>query len=139
MTMTQATMTPTKLSLLAGATLMLAAFPAFAQTSSQTGGANANPGMTPRSSTGAPGSGMHGSSQGQDTHQATSPHHATRSGRTDASQNAAVDRLNAQSLQAAQQGQNFVPGSPGSGSAAPPSDNMGRSGGGMSGQSGGKM
>ena len=119
--MTLATMTPSKLSLLAGATLMLAAFPVLAQTNSQTG--NANPGMTPKSS----------------THQSMSPHHASHAGRTDASQTAAVDRLNAQSLQAAQQGQNFTPAPPGSGSGAPPSDNMGRSGGGTSGQSGPKM
>jgi hypothetical protein len=122
-------MTPSKLSLLASATLMLAAFPALAQTNTQTGGQpsgssmNADPGMTPKSS----------------THKSMSPHHATHAGRTDASQNAAVDRLNAQSLQAAQQGQNFVPGSPGSGSAAPAGDNMGQPSGGMSGQPGGKM
>jgi hypothetical protein len=70
-----------------------------------------------------------------------SPHHAMHAGRTDASQNGAVDRLNEQSLQAAQQGQNFTPGGS---SAAPPSNsmgqgNMGQSGGGMSGQSGGRM
>jgi hypothetical protein len=41
--------------------------------------------------------------------------HASRSGREDSSQNAAVDRLNEQSLQAAQQGRSFNAGGGGSG------------------------
>src|SRR6185437_4497188 len=168
MMMTQATMTTSKLSLVAGAALMLAAFPALAQTNTQSGNMggtsttapggsyNSNPGMAPRSSMGSSSGGMHDYSQGQDTHHGMSPHHAMRSGRSDSSQNAAIDRLNEQSLQAAQQGQNFMPGSTAGGSAAPASDNMGQGGmgqgggmsppggmsqpgGGMSGQSGGKM
>jgi hypothetical protein len=152
--MTQATMAASKLSLVAGAALMLAAFPALAQTNTQTGnmsgaspapsaapgGAyNSNPGMAPRSNMGSSAGGMHAYNQGQDTHHAMSPHHAMRSGRSDSSQNAAVDRLNEQSLQAAQQGQNFMSGSSTGGSAAPASDNMGQGGmgqGGM-GQGGG--
>jgi hypothetical protein len=122
MMMTQATITTSKLSLVAGAALMLAAFPAMAQTNTQTGN------MNEKSPT----------SQGQSTHQGMSPHHAMHAGRTDASQNGAVDRLNEQSLQAAQQGQNFAPGGS---SAAPPSDNMGQGnmGQGNMGQSGGGM
>jgi hypothetical protein len=126
MMMTQAAMTTTKLSLVAGAALMLAALPAFAQTNTQPGTMNGNPGMTPKSSMGTSAGGMHASDHAQDTHQSMSPHHAMRGGRNDGSQNAAVDRLNDQSFQAAQQGQNFTPGSSSGGSAMPASDSMGR-------------
>jgi len=40
--------------------------------------------------------------------------HAARTGQTDASQNAEVDRLNEESYQAAQQGRQFTPGHAGS-------------------------
>src|SRR4051794_40746561 len=100
MMMTQAAMTTSKLSLVAGAALMLSAFPAFAQTNTQPGDTNANPGMTPKSSMDTSAGGMHASDHGQGTHQTMSPRHATRGGRNDASQNAAVDRLKDQSFQA---------------------------------------
>lgn len=162
--MTRATVTTSKLSLVAGAALILAAFPALAQTNTQTGNAaggtpttapspgqssgssmNQNPGMSPGSNMG---SGMHASSQAQGTHQARAPHQAMRARGSDTSQNAAVDRLNEQSYQAAQQGQSFMPGSPGGSSPTSSGDStgMGQTGGGMSqpnsgpsGPSGGKM
>ncbi len=83
---------PSKVSLLAGATLILAAFPALAQTNPQTGPATpgyssgsstgANPGMTPKSDMGTSSGGTH-AGQGQDAQQTKSPYHATRGVRTE--------------------------------------------------------
>jgi hypothetical protein len=77
---------------------MLAAAPAFAQTN-----------MQPAD----PGSDQSTSATSHSTHRSAGHAGATRGGR-DSSQNAAVDRLNDQSFQAAQQGQPFS--APGGGS-----------------------
>lgn len=136
-----------KLSMVAGATLMLAAFPAFAQSNTQTGNMSGstpstsqpsdtgsgspmqhNPGMSPQGSMDNSSNGMNSASNSSShgMHQSMSSHqnmHANRGG--DRSQNAAVDRLNEQSYRAAQQGQNFTPGSSGGSSATPSNDNVG--------------
>ncbi|HVY17575.1 MAG TPA: hypothetical protein VHB27_20310 [Rhodopila sp.] len=157
--MTQSTMPTTKLSLVAGAALMLAAFPAFAQTStppstgssgtgsSDTGGAGTGGAGTGGTGTSAApmtdqssgssmsqGAGM-GSKSGPMHHWARKAHHPMHAGRSDTSQNAAVDQLNEQSYQAAQQGQNFAPGGAG-GSSAPATGGSGMSPGASGGASG---
>jgi hypothetical protein len=110
---------------------MLAAVPALAQApandsstapSSPTGAASTAP--ADNASPPATGHAMHGSAMRHRT--------GMKRGTSDTSQNDAVDRLNDQSFQAAQQGQTFTGGGSDAGSpAAPPMGGGGASGGAM--------
>jgi hypothetical protein len=103
---------------------LLAAAPAFAQTATPPAGASATPRSAAPSSM-APAEKMGTSSDSgasADTHRSTMNGHrmGAMHGRTDTSQNAAVDQLNEQSYQAAQNGQAFsVTDSGSSGTMAP--------------------
>ena len=115
---------------------LLAAAPAFAQTATQPAGVGNPPNVPtahdptmPRSaapSSMAPAEKMGTSSDSgasADTHRSTMNDHrmGATHGRTDTSQNAAVDQLNEQSYQAAQNGQAFSATDNGSSGTMPPS------------------
>lgn len=91
---------------------MLAAAPAWAQTSPPSGDPNAPAGQTGSSS---------GSTGSHAAHRSSTAHRggATHS-RTDTSQDAAVDQLNDQSYQAARQGQAYNGAAPSSGGMTAP-------------------
>jgi hypothetical protein len=116
---------------------LLAAAPAFAQST---------PPAPTDNSGNAPGGGAPTAQETQPKHPSGTMHRrsAKRSGRTDTSQNEAVDRLNDQSYQASQRGETFSGGGADTGSAgtarpAAPSD-MGNMPGGSSGSmQGGSM
>lgn len=144
---------------------MLAAMPAFAQSSNTAGqtGSSAMP-QTQSGQTATPGTNTYGTmsqnnsmapaNQDMDTSGNSSMHHSAmgthsrhmmHSSRTDTSQDSAVDQLNDQSLRAARQGQAFnaTGGSDmqsgASGSMNDTSGSMGRSSGSMNDMSGGSM